>query len=144
MTADEWDVEFYENERGVEPMKDWLKDLDPSKRAAAVGAIEVVLTRLGTDVCNSEWGKHLGHGLYELRIRHDAGEIHAMFDDGAQGSRFKGRMASEVLLRIYFTTFGHKVILLLAGYDKGRFGAGRREQKAIKTARRRLADVKRR
>ena len=29
----------------------------------------------GTEVCESEWGKALGKGLYELRIRHDANEI---------------------------------------------------------------------
>lgn len=125
-------------------MLDWLEgDLSDPARLAAIAAIEVVLEPNGTNICSTEWGKNLGQGLYELRIRHPAEEIRRMFDpapthrddpgepDGNEGGE-------SVLLRVYFMTAGRKVILLVAGYDKGRYGEGKREQKAITVARKRI------
>lgn len=145
-------VELYEDEAGTEPVRDWLEDLSGAARAAAIAAVEEILTPRGTQVCATEWGKNLREGLYELRIRHTADEITRMFghddqaeDDGSQGSQGaqdedRGGRNLKVLLRICFATDGRKIILLLAGYDKGRFGGGKREQKTIAAARRRLAD----
>lgn len=98
-----------------------------------------VLARFGTGVCRGEWGKNLGRGLYELRIRHTAEEIQSMFGD-ADGAAGTG---ARVLLRVYFTTHGRKVVLLLGGYDKGRRGGGRRQQKSIERARKMAKQVKR-
>lgn len=154
---------------------DWLENqLSDPAREAAIAAIEEVLTPRGTQVCETEWGKNLGEGLYELRIRHSAEEIQRMFGSTLSGDeeqrheqneqedgqhheqakeeedeeqrgehdedsdRRKGR--PEVLLRVYFTTDGRKVVLLLAGYDKGRYGGGKREHRAIKTARKRVTE----
>jgi putative component of toxin-antitoxin plasmid stabilization module len=147
-----WEVELYEDEAGTEPVRDWMEDLSGAARAAAIAAIEEILTPRGTQVCDTEWGKNLREGIYELRIRHTAGEITRMFGDDdeaeddeeqewqAAQDEDRGDRNAKVLLRIYFATDGRRIILLLAGYDKGRFGGGKREQKTIATARRRLAD----
>jgi putative component of toxin-antitoxin plasmid stabilization module len=140
---DEWDVEFYEEDDGTEPVRDWLdsRQLQGPRQRAAIAAIEEVLIPRGTDVCETEWGKNLGDGLYELRIRHTAGEIKKMFGQGqhadvANTGSAEGRGA--ILLRVYFTTEGRKLILLLGGYDKLRYGSGKREDKAIEQARKRV------
>lgn len=150
----EWEVEFFEDDQGTEPVVDWLEGQlsDPAKQAA-IAAIEEVLIPRGIDVCSTEWGKNLREGLYELRIRHSAAEIRQMFgsgppernDDGEEGDADAGDDSDEgVLLRIYFMTAGRKLILLVAGYDKERYGGGKREQKAIATARRRIREQKER
>lgn len=176
MVDELWEVEFFEDATGTEPVLDWLENqLSDPAREAAIAAIEEVLTPRGTQVCETEWGKNLGEGLYELRIRHSAEEIQRMFGSTLSGDeeqrheqneqedgqhheqakeeeedeeqrgehdedsdRRKGR--PEVLLRVYFTTDGRKVVLLLAGYDKGRYGGGKREHRAIKTARKRVTE----
>jgi putative component of toxin-antitoxin plasmid stabilization module len=86
-----------------------------------------------------------GQGLYELRVRHTAEEIERMFGDAEAVSEedpVQGR--GEILLRVYFMTEGRKLVLLLAGYDKGRFGSGKREDRVIAQARQRVAVQKRR
>jgi hypothetical protein len=45
-----------------------------------------------------------------------------------------------VLLRVFCHAHGHRVILLLAGYDKGADPSRKRQQREIDVARRRLAD----
>jgi hypothetical protein len=150
-----WDIEFYADDDGTEPVRDWLnsKQMEGPKQRAAIAAIEQILGTYGTDVCKTEWGKHLSDGLYELRIRHTAEEIARMFgeqgerdgtDDPAQPTEDEedetgpDRSKGEILLRVYFTTQGRKLILLVAGYDKGRFGSGKREKRAIAQARQRV------
>ena len=139
MTGKEWCVEFYADVAGNEPVKDWLDKLPQERQAAAIAAIEEILATRGIDVCETEWGKHLGKGLYELRIRHPADEIRRMFSNQEEEDD-PSSAGDQVLLRVYFTTDGEKVVLLLAGYDKGRYGSGRREDKAIEAARKRQAD----
>lgn len=133
-----WNVEFYEDADGREPIGKWLKGLSETKRDAVVSALTHVLARLGTDVCETEWGRNLGRGLYELRIRHTAAEIAAMFADGAKGAK----AGEAILLRVFFGTHGRRVILLLGGYDKGKEPSERRQRQEIETARRRLADFR--
>jgi len=78
-----WTVKFYRDlESGDEPARDWLVGLtgtEEPKRLAALAAVECVLKVHGTDVCETEWGKNLGNGLYEFRVRHPAGTIRHMF-----------------------------------------------------------------
>ena len=151
-----WDIEFYADDDGTEPVRDWLdsKQMEGPKQRAAIAAIEQILGTYGTDICSTEWGKHLKDGLYELRIRHTAEEIERMFgeqavedapDDPSPASDEEREAArdqskGEILLRVYFTTDGRKIILLLAGYDKGRFGSGKREKRAIAQARKRVKE----
>jgi len=137
MTEAAWTVEFYIDGEGREPAKKWLEGLSEVKRDAAIAALTTVLARLGTAVCDTEWGKNLGGGLYELRIRHSAEETKAMFADQPRGPR-----RQEVLLRVFFAVHGRRVVLLLGGYDKGRSPSERRQRQEIAAARERLADFK--
>ena len=138
-----WQVEFLAVD-GIEPARRWFDGLgDTTKQNAVIAAIEHVLIPEGIGVCASEWGRSLGGGLYELRIRHSADEVRrirmAVAAEAAPSHRHQA-----VLLRVYFTTAGQRRILLISGYDKGRFGSGRRRQRSIADARRLAATVRRR
>lgn len=115
-----YNLEFYARDNGRQPAKEFIDGLPEPKKGTLLAAIQTVLAKHGKDVCTTEYGKNLGTSLYEFRVR----------DDG-------------VLIRVYFHPHGQRMVLLLAGYDKGRFGSGRREQNAIKQARKFLADYKR-
>lgn len=134
---DEWRVEFYADDSGCEPCREWADDLSPQKRAAFSAAVRLVLARRGLDVTATEYGKALGGGLYEFRIRWTAAEI---------GHKVAGLDPDEVgaapeaiLLRVFFCTAGRKIILLLSGYDKARDVSDRRQRKEIMKARKLLA-----
>ena len=134
MTEGAWQVEFYADEQGREPCREWAERLSPAKKAAFLAAVEFVLTRQGINVASSEWGRALGDGLYELRIRQTATEIR---------QRVAGLPPDEldlppeaVLLRVFFCTAGRKIILLMSGYDKGESPSERRQNKEIENARR--------
>lgn len=71
----EWDTEFYADERGREPCLEWIRGLSRQKRVALETAIELVLARRGLDVVGTEFGKALGGGLYEFRLRWSAEEV---------------------------------------------------------------------
>jgi phage-related protein len=140
MSAGEaWSLEFYAAPDGREPCREWLNRLSEPKRDALLVAFEHVLARLGPDVCESEWGKALGAGLYEFRVRHTAEETAAMFAAGARG----GTKGHAIVLRVFFHPRGKRVILLLGGFDKAKDPSERRQQREIDTARRRLADFSR-
>ncbi|MDQ6879706.1 MAG: hypothetical protein M3082_18795 [Candidatus Dormibacteraeota bacterium] len=139
-----WEIRFYNDGRG-EPFRDWLDGLtgkDLPKRLAAIAGIERVLARHGTDVCETEWGRNLGKGLYEFRIRHDAKTIRQMFGSAAAAGDNEVSVPAKILLRIFFTTA--EIILLLCGYDKGKDPKERRQQSEITQARRMVADYRRR
>ena len=59
----EWEVEFYADESGREPCREWMGKLTPLKRIALEEAIRLVLVRRGLDVVETEFGKALGGGL---------------------------------------------------------------------------------
>jgi len=131
-----WSAEFYADSKGKEPCRKWLEKLAEPKRDALLVALEQVLERLGPDMCTSEWGKALGQGLYEFRVRHTAEETAAMFCGEEPGPK----APEAIVLRVFFHPYGQKVILLLGGYDKARDPSESRQQREIKTARGRLAD----
>lgn len=55
-----WQLEFYEDEFGRSPCREWIKrDLTDLQRAALVTAFEQVLRVRGLSVYGSEWGKQL-------------------------------------------------------------------------------------
>ena len=79
-------------------------------------------------MCDTEFGRQLGGGLFEFRLRLQA---------GANGE--------SALLRVFCHAAGDRVILLLGAYDKGKDPGRRRQDREIKVARRRLGEyVKRR
>ena len=131
-----WEVEFFEEEGGRYPVREFLDDLEPAKRMAMIAAIEVILMPRGLAVCETEYGRQLGDGLFEFRVRHDEQTTRAKIGDAsaADGARRRG----DVLLRLFCHAYGQKVVLLLGGYDKGADPSGRRQSREIEKARRRL------
>jgi hypothetical protein len=136
VAADGWDVEFYADEQGREPCRQWADDLSTQKRAAFSTAVRLVLARRGLDVVETEYGKALGDGLYEFRVRWSAAEI----SHKIQGlpSEDVGAAPEDILLRVFFCTAGRKIVLLLDGYDKARHPGDRRQQREIARARKLL------
>jgi len=69
-----------------------------------------------TPVCGSSYGKQLGDGLFEFRLRE-----------------------KDLLFRVFCHAYGDQIVLLLSGYDKGADPSKRRQQREIEQARKRLA-----
>jgi hypothetical protein len=131
-----YEVEFYEDPDGHSPVHEWIMGLSSGDRRALGVAMYEILQFEGVDVCDSEFGKPLGEGLYEFRLRHDADEIL-----GRKRALHKRLYPKEkVLLRVFFHPHGDRLILLVGGYDKGRFPAKRRQQNEIEAARKRLKE----
>jgi hypothetical protein len=109
-------IEFFEDGSGRRPVEEWMDStLSDLQLAAVLAGFEHVLRHRGVNVCASEWGKQLGGGLFEFRVRHTAVEIDAMFGSGSREGRGRGR----VLLRVFCHAYGNRMVLLLNGYDKG-------------------------
>lgn len=104
-----------------------------------IAAIEVLLGEFGLEICNTEHGKHLGQGLFELRIRHDETAIRGR---GPSGGSQSGKRRGDVLLRVFCHAHGEKIVLLLGGYDKGADPTEKRQDREIETARKRLRAFK--
>jgi hypothetical protein len=114
-----------------------LQDMD---KAIVQAALDHVLEVRGIDICSSEWGKSLGAGLYEFRIRVSLDAILGAFgsDDAARAVPVKWRGRS-CLLRIFCTFHGERIVLLLGGYNKGKDPSAKRQRKEIERARRELS-----
>jgi hypothetical protein len=137
MNPEHYRLTMWESSGGTCPVEQFLEGLKEPKRAAAEAALVYVLARQGAAVCRSEWGKALGGGLYEFRIRHELDEILRAAGRGDLASKWTSAEA-KVLLRVFFTMDGDKVVLLLAGYDKGADPSDKRQQREINTARKHL------
>lgn len=109
------------------------------RRAIGVAMAEILQVE-GIGVCRGAYGKQLGEGLFEFRLRHDAGEI--LRSLGKPGRDEPQR--ERILLRVFCNAHGDRLILLLGGYDKGADPSAKRQQREISEARRRLADYGRR
>lgn len=134
-------LEFYaEPETGREPVVEWMRELDPYLRRAVGVALREVLARFGKYVADTEWGKALGEGLFEFRIRRNAEETIEMYGRRARPERDR----QKVLLRIFFYPHGERLVLLLSGYDKGEDPSERRQEKEIALARKRLREYRQR
>jgi hypothetical protein len=97
--------------------------LDDDKLAALTGALRAILKEHGIAVCGTPYGKHLGQGLAEFRVRRET-------------------QRTQALLRVFFHAYGHRRILLLGGYDKGIDPSERRQQREIRAARRCLREFR--
>ena len=134
-------LEFYADEDGDQPVLRWLREeLTPTQRRAIGVALREILEAEGIGVCRGAYGKQLGEGLFEFRLRHDAGEILRSLGKPARDEPPRVR----ILLRVLCPAHGDRLVLLLAGYDKGADPSKRRQQREIAEARRRLADFRRR
>ena len=134
--ASAWTAELYEDSKGASPIEKWMDSLGAPEFAALNAAITHVLEPRGLTLVGTEWMKTLRGGLYELRIRHTAKEIIQSF--GAEGIDVPSHPPSKILLRVFVNFHGAKVILLLAGYDKGKDPSEKLQQKEIANARKLL------
>jgi hypothetical protein len=115
---------------------EWADGLSPQKQAAFTEAVRLVLRPRGPDVVETEYGKALSGGLYELRVRWTAAEIRHKVDGLPPGD--VGRRPEKILLRVFFCTAGRKIILLMSGYDKAKDPSERRQKREIARARKLL------
>jgi hypothetical protein len=133
-----WTIKFFVDDEGRQPARKFIEDLDMPKRMAMIAAVECFLESRGLDVCRTEYGRQLGDGLFEFRVRHDEPTVLRKANrpvDDVGGS-------TEVLLRLFCHAYGDKIVLLLGGYDKGEHPSGRRQSREIERARRNLRSFK--
>jgi hypothetical protein len=63
-------IEFYETPQGDKPVLRWIKeDLSVRQRRALGYAVYRLLQRYGVSICDTEFGRQLGGGLFEFRLR---------------------------------------------------------------------------
>jgi phage-related protein len=137
-------IEFYADADGDRPVHRWLTgELSARQRRALGVAMFEYLQRYGAGVCSSEFGKALGDGLYEFRLRHDLPEL-VRRSGGEYRSAPDEGSPQKMLLRVFFAVYGDRVVLLLGGYDKAKTPGTKRQQSEIETARARLREWKRR
>jgi phage-related protein len=136
-----FELRFYEDEHGSSPVLRWLREeLTPIQRRAIGVAMAEILQAEGVGVCRTGYGKQLGDGLFEFRLRHDAAEILRSLGKPARPEA----SGERILLRVFCHAHGDRIVLLLGGYDKGTDPSPKRQQREITTARKRLADYRRR
>lgn len=125
---DLWTVE-YEGEL----FERFFHGLPEYEQAALAAAITEVLQVRGIDVCAGEWGKPLGGGLYEFRIRRS---LQAILKEA--GSSIPDDLAGidrQVLLRVFCTFYGQRVVLSYSGYDKRKDPSRKRQDREVARAR---------
>jgi hypothetical protein len=132
-----FEIVFYEDEHGDAPVLRWLREeLSPRKRRALGTAMNNVLQRLGIGVCGTEFGRQLGQGLFEFRLRGEG--LERAVPAAEDGDPAEAKM----LLRVFCHAHGRRLILLVGGYDKGEAPSPRRQDREIAAARERLTDWK--
>ena len=133
----DWTVEYYQTADGSVPVLEWLNRLPEFKRVAWLAFVEFALIRQGKDIAQSGYVKALGQGLFELRVDHDATELAQVFGaDLLAFPELRGPGGVGILLRVFGTFYGQRLVLLLSGLDKGVDPKG--QQRAIRTARKLL------
>ena len=127
-----YQLDFFEDDDGDKPCLRWIKELTPAKRHAIGVAMEQVLQSQGVSVCDEKaWGKQLGAGIFEFRLMRKR-----RFEAKQKGRKIK--KVEQISLRVFCHAYGDNRILLLHGYDKGEDPKGRRQQREIEIARKRL------
>ncbi|RKG70189.1 hypothetical protein D7V80_06280 [Corallococcus sp. CA054B] len=137
-------VEFYEEANGSSPVFKWMtEELSPAQRRAVTAALEELVAPMGPDIVGTEFGKNLGGGVIELRLRQDAAQLLKRVGKPPREPHPED-MGEEILLRIFFHPHGRKRALVLHGYDKGRNTSKRYQQQQIAIAEARLVRFKHR
>ena len=122
-----WSVEYQ-----GDAFERFLFSLPAYEQAVLVAAVEHVLQVYGIDICSGEWGKPLGEGLYEFRIRKSLRTI--LVSAGLDAPEAAGT-DRNVLLRVFCTFHGDKIVLLYHGYNKKTDPSAKRQQREIAKAR---------
>jgi hypothetical protein len=133
-------LEFYEDAQKHSPVFRWMRDELNRVERSALGMVMLrYLQGMGADIVTTRLGRALGKSLYELRLDDSAQEIL-----GRLGFKPRGKMVRAssrvLLLRVFFTVQGDRLVLLLGGYDKGRHTSKSYQQAQIHLARARLKD----
>jgi hypothetical protein len=110
----------------------FLLSLPEYEQAVLVAAIEYVLRVYGVNICEGEWGRPLGDGLYEFRVKKSLG---ALLDTAGVDVLRRPGDDQKVLLRVFCAFHGNKIVLLYHGYDKKRDPSKKRQQREINKAR---------
>jgi len=110
----------------------FLRKVPPYEQAVLLAAIEHVLQVRGIEICADEWGKPLGRGLYEFRVRKSLRTI--MEDAGLELRGHSGR-GQNVQIRLFCTFYGRRIVLLYHGYNKNVDPSKKRQQREIRKAR---------
>lgn len=146
-----WTIEFYEDEYGDKPVLRWIKEeLTPTKRRALGTAMRQILQQHGTAVCSTEWGAHVAPKIMEFRLRMRGNEVINkeaeinQIEPAVAKERFGLDSSEDILLRVFFTARGGKLVLLLHGYDKGESPGHKHQQNQIKEAAKRLTALEER
>jgi len=139
-----YEIIFYSEDESDEegPVWRWIQSLDMPAQRAAIAALGEILAYQGVGVCRTEWGKPLGEGLFELRIRRPAKQIFALV--GSPKAEEEEDSSEKLLLRIFFHAYGQRLIVLLGGYDKLERPSEHHQQQQIAIARKRLKEWKKR
>ncbi|MDH6422938.1 hypothetical protein [Aurantimicrobium minutum] len=124
-----WKVEIY-----GQSYARFYRSLSKYQQLVVDSAIRNVLSVEGIGICSGEWGKPLGGGLYEFRIRKS---LHAIESHtGPETStKYSPESQVQVLIRIFCTFHGDKIVVLHHGYDKKRDSSEKKQQQEIRTAR---------
>jgi hypothetical protein len=137
--GDRFELEFFEDSDGSKPVLNWItNDLSFTKRAALGNAMREILEVHGVQVCKTEWGKHLGQSVFEFRLRMVGSQV---VNEG-WAPEAKVDVTEQILLRVLCHAYGDKIVLLLAGYDKGEEPSSKRQQRELALARQRLKEHK--
>ena len=98
-------------------------------------ALFEILQHEGSNVVGTSFGKPIGGGIFEFRLDQDASEIL-----GRKGKPAKPDPSppAKILLRVFCHAYGDKIVLLLAGYDKGEHTSPTYQQEQIEIAKARL------
>jgi len=137
--ARQWTVEVWEDSKtGRSPFASWFENLDEYDQIVVTTVIEKIVKRLGIDVCDTEWGKNLGGSLYEVRIRRPLSNIVSWGEPDTFQVPDDLPPDESVLLRLYCTFHGDRIVLFVSGYDKGKDPSSKREQREINTARKHI------
>jgi hypothetical protein len=114
-------LEFYEDQSGIQQVRQWLvAELSSDKRRTVGAAMRAILQKQGIGVCGPGFGRQLGGGLFEFRLRE-----------------------SPLIARVFCHAYGGRMILLLGGYDKGRNPSSRCQEREIAPARSHLHRLER-
>jgi hypothetical protein len=133
----QWTLQIHDRPDGSIPYQIFRESLDPYTLSLLDICVEEVLARQGNNVCATSWGKSLGGGLYEFRIRKSIAvvckEANIPIPDFPNAKK-------STLLRVFFAVEGSKIIVLLCAYEKGKDSSTRRQQREIARARKYLLE----
>lgn len=111
--------------------------LTPAERRTLTAALRELVAAVGQDVCKTDFGKNLGGGLVELRLRQSEEQVLKRLGKQPATPHPEDEM-EDILIRVFFHPHGQKRALVLHGYSKGRRSSKSHQQEQIAVAEKRL------